>query len=633
MKLVIIFLFVLSFFILHVKSYQSGSLSQAETWMSKNKVRTNAMLEYLYKSTNTKYQRAKKVSKKNKNLKTNNLSPEKEQERYKYQSYDEIIEKMQTLGKEYPDLIKVETAQKLYNLPHPGGSCNNKLCEHYIAFISNHNMTSSRKPQIFISGEVHGDEQVGPNAAIELISLLVTQYNSNKWIKYLLNTRYIIIMPMSNPYGYFSSNREELLPSENGEQEFRDINRDFPYLKEKTQCMQTVGARVINEIFIHHMIQLALSLHGGTESLTYPYGTPNHIKSNFINKISVNYETLKNKTVIPKFGANAQKEVNLFQQGQFEYFSSPGSKSLNPPDHTSITLIGNRLSNISNYTSGNMNEVVYPVTGGMEDWAYSASWEGAPVITQPCEPKTYGGYDKTKTMYDKYYQNALKSIMFLLEVSHRKTPHSVFLGIRDNNCILNYRLNAYTALEGDSSDNNEKMCNPPGEDGYIPRIMRLSLGLIDILLPYINAVHSIGKDKNSVDIKWVVGGAINIEDTFVIYSNAPILIDDKMTFVDIKKKFEHTQSQKGYGIWNLDHGNEAIFKDQIKYEGNSVNYAIIAKCDTNWGQKLNNADPAINPQTHIANARTNPLYHATNGKFYIDGKDYVISNIEKINFK
>ena len=90
-----------------------------------------------------------------------------------------------------------------------------------------------------------------------------------------------------------------------------------------------------------------------------------------------------------------------------------------------------------------MNGVVYPVTGGMEDWAYSGSWEGSPIITQSCKPKTYGGYDKEKTSYDKNYKDALKSIMFLLEVSNEKTPEQKLLGRRNIDCLINIRPNAF----------------------------------------------------------------------------------------------------------------------------------------------------------------------------------------------
>ncbi len=45
---------------------------------------------------------------------------------YRYLNYDEIVERMKELAKQYPDLIKLDTAQRLYGLPYPGGYCNLK---------------------------------------------------------------------------------------------------------------------------------------------------------------------------------------------------------------------------------------------------------------------------------------------------------------------------------------------------------------------------------------------------------------------------------------------------------------------------------------------------------------------------
>jgi hypothetical protein len=76
-----------------------------------------------------------------------------------------------------------------------------------------------------------------------------------------------------------------------------------------------------------------------------------------------------------------------------------------------------------------MNDLVYPVRGGFEDWAYSGSWEGYPVITDGCNPTTYGGYNQEKTKYSKNYPDAVKAISLLIETSNDKTPNEQTLGI------------------------------------------------------------------------------------------------------------------------------------------------------------------------------------------------------------
>ena len=49
------------------------------------------------------------------------------------------------------------------------------------------------------------------------------------------------------------------------------------------------------------------------------------------------------------------------------------------------------------YPVGRLNSIVYPVTGGMEDWAYAASWDTG--YAPKCSPRTYGGYPVQKTTF------------------------------------------------------------------------------------------------------------------------------------------------------------------------------------------------------------------------------------------
>ena len=87
-----------------------------------------------------------------------------------------------------------------------------------------------------------------------------------------------------------------------------DINRDFPYMVKNTECMRTIGARVVNELFISHLFSLSLTLHGGTESLTYPFGSPNHLLES--KPIPVNYIRDKNGKVISSEYKNGSFKID-----------------------------------------------------------------------------------------------------------------------------------------------------------------------------------------------------------------------------------------------------------------------------------------------------------------------------------
>lgn len=127
---------------------------------------------------------------------------------------------------------------------------------------------------------------------------------------------------MTNPNGYDSNFREERILSEEetllfGNKDYtlatKDINRDFPYMVKNDKCMETIGARLVNELYISHIFSLALTLHGGTESLTYPYGAPNHIAFQNGKQIS---------TEAPDFqAASSNKTLKILFRHCFKFFS------------------------------------------------------------------------------------------------------------------------------------------------------------------------------------------------------------------------------------------------------------------------------------------------------------------------
>jgi hypothetical protein len=405
--------------------------------------------------------------------------------------------------------------------------------------------------------------------------------------------------------------------------------------------MESIGARVVNELFINHMFSLALSLHGGTESLTYPYGTPNHIQKTHIPKLPIYYSEINGKLNV-NVHKDAKKLVKQFRRGTYEMIVG---KSTNPPDLNAIKGIAETASDHTTnipkrkYKIGDMNGQVYSVTGGMEDWAYSASWEGAPVITQPCKPKTYNGYAQHKTNYDANYKDALKSIMFLLEVSNDKVPEQKLLGRKNINCLMNLRSNAFF----NNIAKNKHACLDEYIDGYIPRIIRLSLTLIDLLHPYVN--HKYFLNKNNLWVVWTVGGAINVDSTFILYDyfdeipNQTVLneINTVQDEIKLKKYFKYnTQEFRGKAVWNINYSANDRFSinfGNIKKHGKRYfAFIIVAKCDKNWSHK-NHPDPDINPQTHIANFRTNPNYSASNAGFIIKGQDLFKSQVNVIDSK
>lgn len=95
--------------------------------------------------------------------------------------------------------------------------------------------------------------------------------------------------------------------------------------------METIGARVVNELYLSHLFSLALSLHGGTESLTYPFGVPNHIVGNN-NIIPMNY-VKKGQKYIAKKLAMSDYMTSRYRKGEFDGVSG---QSTPPPDQIAL---------------------------------------------------------------------------------------------------------------------------------------------------------------------------------------------------------------------------------------------------------------------------------------------------------
>lgn len=227
---------------------------------------------------------------------------------YRLWTSQEITETVTKWAGLYPNFIKVTTAQEAYGLPTAGGQSdcpfdNVQGCLNQILLLQDFeghpegSESSKRLPEVLWSGSVHGDERVGPTAALEAALLLMEAAScealprtalkagstteewqlelknartcrsdlaarginalNRKWLARLLATRRILVVPTANALGYYQGIR-----TENGIDPNRDFNYDNP---DVTQCMQTIAGRTLNEVYLEHMIQLSLTFHGGIE--------------------------------------------------------------------------------------------------------------------------------------------------------------------------------------------------------------------------------------------------------------------------------------------------------------------------------------------------------------------------------
>ena len=235
-------------------------------------------------------------------------------------SYEVLTDTVKRLCDGHPGLCKLSIAQEVYNLPSPGmcGAKKDIPCTTQILHITNFSTYEQEKktrPQVYMSGELHGDERVGPHAVVELAKILLE--SENPWIRRLVNTRSILLTPITNSIGFDRNTREE---------NSIDPNRDYPIDQASSGCMKAIASRIANEIYRTHMIQLAITFHGGMEAIAMEWGTKSRV------------EMSKHKS---------PDDFALLQLG------GGLSSYAGPVDH-----------NGRPYPIGRMNDLVYPVEGG-----------------------------------------------------------------------------------------------------------------------------------------------------------------------------------------------------------------------------------------------------------------------------
>jgi predicted deacylase len=248
----------------------------------------------------------------------------------------------------------VQTSQDAFDLQSAGKSTdcpfdeNTVGCLNYFGviqdFIANPigSIESNQLPTVLLSGALHGNERVGPTAVMEAASLLLAAAaceatssqecrndlnrqgivpKQRRWLARLVRSRRIILVPTANALGYYRNVQQE---------DDIDPNRDFPFDQKSTLCMQSIAARTLNELFRQYIIQLSLTFHAGIDMIAYEWGA-------------------------------------------FPYFDTDIS-----PDDVAQSELAAGFSKFAggwagqrNYPVGTMNSLLYPVNGGMEDWAYA----------------------------------------------------------------------------------------------------------------------------------------------------------------------------------------------------------------------------------------------------------------------
>lgn len=289
-----------------------------------------------------------------------------------------IHQTLRQLQLDFPEFISVQTAQEAFGWQNEraggdedcwfdndddagnnGGGCPNYfgIVQDYAAYPEG-SEAASQLPTVLLSGALHGDERVGPTTVMETTLLLLQAAACQKyrqelqshedqndctdalreqaglsnpqqiqWLARLVATRRIIVVPAANALGYFRNDRTEA---------GIDPNRDFPFdSTDSSSCMQTMAARTLNELFREHIVQMAVTFHAGIALIGYEWGA---------------FPYLVQTTNLP----TSHSPDHMAQQQLAAAFANFGASWVGEPEYPYDTI----------------NDLLYAVRGGMEDWAY-----------------------------------------------------------------------------------------------------------------------------------------------------------------------------------------------------------------------------------------------------------------------
>jgi len=477
--------------------------------------------------------------------------------RFNYHTYSSMVITLARLAYSYPAFARLYTTQAAFGLPAAGESCSidthqpmsqealtgldqkqrlavkrlieelrtqdglsRNACRVWVLEIADRSSVAQGSvgsvldpPAILISGALHGDERIGPTAVTELARVLLeasrlpagsvdthrwrasaaeeadgsifgsTAGSLSSWLRFLVGHRRITIVPAANAIGFALGERTELGV---------DPNRDFPWNQPYgASCLESVAARSIHELVLANTYQMMLTFHGGTTVIGYEWGDLTHCpEQQYCRRNSPAPDIIAMQTIA--------YALRLHAGNGTRYGARP-------------------------FDIGTMGDTVYPVAGGMEDWAYGASAPVQTSLVSICNASRYGGYAPVKVQAVRQLPVA-RMIALLIETADDKQPSVETLGARPLGAAGNAPWQADVRLitetptvSADGSESDSELV----VEGHVWRNLRLALQAIDILQPYAAFTRYPGDGRTQAAdnataasiVCWRVGGAYHVAET------------------------------------------------------------------------------------------------------------------------
>lgn len=205
-----------------------------------------------------------------------------------YPTYVAYLDLMASFATDFPGLCSI----------HEFGTSTNgrKLL---FAKISDNVDEKEAEPEFMFSSSMHGDELTGCILSLRLIDYLLNNYDTDPFIKRLVDSVEIWINPLANPDGTYYGGNSSVADAIRGNANYIDLNRNFPdptdgqhpdgeaWQQETEACM---------DFFQAHNFVFSANYHGGAEVMNYPWDNyfRRHADDTWFQHVSLNYaDTVK----------------------------------------------------------------------------------------------------------------------------------------------------------------------------------------------------------------------------------------------------------------------------------------------------------------------------------------------------
>ncbi|BAF72011.1 M14 family metallopeptidase [Sulfurovum sp. NBC37-1] len=293
-----------------------------------------------------------------------------------YMSYQESLEFLHAMEKQYPDLIEVIKIGTTY-----------EGRDIVLAKISNNVETADEKPALLYTGSIHAREWIGHELALKFISHVVQNRTVDPVLEKALEESTLYMVPCLNPDGYeysrkhFSFWRKNRRKNHDGTYGV-DLNRNFSigFVKQKDTSSNVYGGeepfseaetRAIKEfVDAHENITIALDYHsqGNVFFPAHKFKHEAEMNGTDMNVIAANMNDEFVKITGRKYGIHRGKPpAHLISGSGREYYYSRGiialvvevgtknipdyMKSMSSSIHENIPALIKTFSEVINYSS------------------------------------------------------------------------------------------------------------------------------------------------------------------------------------------------------------------------------------------------------------------------------------------